>query len=549
MRGILLALICAVVAGCATVQDVGERADEGDPDAGLLTLESGRTLEIRYDALRITGHARFEWPDGRTYEGDFVAGRPHGIGIETLADGSRYAGTFVDGRRDGQGELTLADGAQYVGEFSRGRREGRGTFTSPAGRYEGSWVNDVPQGQGRFVYADGSSYRGAWLNGRRSGFGKFDRGNGLSIYEGDWQNDLPHGFGVMRDGEGFEYSGSFVAGQRSGYGALGFGEGIGYEGMWHENRRHGYGRETRPDGSVYEGEWLDDRHHGTGVMRRVDGSFHEGTYENGRPLGPGTRRYEEGTEITGLWNGNSVSSGVVNLPDGGEFAGALYKTSKRTVVPAFLEWLEAEANAGSAQAALLLGDAHRLFESPPRDLGGAARWYEMAAARGSAEGAFRLAEVIAATDGPNERMIGYLEAAAERGHAGAHSRLGSFRQLGNHLPKDHARARFHFEAAMRAGDLMARNNLAWLLATSPVDPVRDGALAVRLARPMALIYDHWTYIDTLAAAYAEAGEFAAARAAERRAIALATGDAPPETIEALESRLASFEADTPYREP
>jgi hypothetical protein len=525
MRGLATLLGCVLLAGCAAMPDAGPVAEPGDPEAGTLTFENGRDLQIRPDALRFTGVARFRWPDGRVYSGSFAAGRPSGQGVETRPDGSRYEGEFVDGKR-----------------------AGRGTFSSGAGRYDGDWQDDAPHGRGRFEYADGSRYAGGWANGRRSGSGLYERDDG-SGYDGDWQDDLPNGFGVMTDTRGSRYEGAFAAGQRSGYGALDFGEGIGYAGMWLDNRRHGFGRETRPDGGVYEGEWQNDRQHGTAIDRRGDGSFHEGAFENGRPLGPGRRRSAEGTEISGLWNDNSVASGVVSLPDGAEFGGALYRTATRSVHPEFRAWLEAQAAAGSAQAALLLGDAYRLFESPPRDLDAAARWYSLAAERGSGEAAFRLAEVMAERDGPTPAMLAALERAAALDHGAANARLGAFHQVGNLLPKDHARARRYYETALRAGDLDARNNLAWLLATSPDDGIRDGALAVRLVRPLALLYDHWTYVDTLAAACAEAGDFAAARAAAKRALSLAAGEAPPETQEALRARLAAFGAGKPYREP
>ncbi len=57
-----------------------------------------------------------------------------------------------------------------------------------------------------------------------------------------------------------------------------------------------------------------------------------------------------------------------------------------------------------------------------------------------------------------------------------------------------------------------RNDLAWLLATCPDDSVRDGAKAVELAQDAcdATEWKNAYYLDTLAAAYAELGNFEAA---------------------------------------
>lgn len=89
----------------------------------------------------------------------------------------------------------------------------------------------------------------------------------------------------------------------------------------------------------------------------------------------------------------------------------------------------------------------------------------------------------------------------------------------------------HYRAALdNEPDLaMALNNLAWILATSPEEPLRNGHEAVQYARRACELTNFRTTIlvGTLAAAYAEAGQFPDAIATAEKACALASaaGDA------------------------
>jgi tetratricopeptide (TPR) repeat protein len=94
----------------------------------------------------------------------------------------------------------------------------------------------------------------------------------------------------------------------------------------------------------------------------------------------------------------------------------------------------------------------------------------------------------------------------------------------------------------------ALNSLAWLRATSPRAAVRDGRRAVELATK-ACERGQWSnpsYIDTLAAAYAEAGDFESAIKFEQMARAHLPSDW--DSKEGYEKRLRLFQAGHPYRE-
>jgi tetratricopeptide (TPR) repeat protein len=94
------------------------------------------------------------------------------------------------------------------------------------------------------------------------------------------------------------------------------------------------------------------------------------------------------------------------------------------------------------------------------------------------------------------------------------------------------------------------NQLAWIYATHPKAQLRNGAEAVRLAeRACALTRRREAgFLDTLSAAYAEAGRFAEAikTAQEERAVGLAAKD--NEAVEAAAQKLELYQAGKPYRE-
>jgi len=99
--------------------------------------------------------------------------------------------------------------------------------------------------------------------------------------------------------------------------------------------------------------------------------------------------------------------------------------------------------------------------------------------------------------------------------------------------------------------LTALNEAAHVLATSSEASVRNGGEAVRLAERAVTLSggDDAIYLETLAAAYAEAGRFDDAVTTARRALEIAAPQNQPQLRETLASRLLLYEARKPYREP
>jgi tetratricopeptide (TPR) repeat protein len=129
-----------------------------------------------------------------------------------------------------------------------------------------------------------------------------------------------------------------------------------------------------------------------------------------------------------------------------------------------------------------------------------------------------------------------------------------------HLPAYHNRGRLHARrgdyAAALADNLEALkidpdndrtlNNLAWLWATCPRDSLRDGARALEHALRACERTD-WEvagYLDTLATAYAECGQFEEAARWQARAVELASEEEKAD----YQSRLELYRQGKPYRD-
>ena len=96
----------------------------------------------------------------------------------------------------------------------------------------------------------------------------------------------------------------------------------------------------------------------------------------------------------------------------------------------------------------------------------------------------------------------------------------------------------------------ALNNLAWILATYPDDSIRNGQRAVGLAESATVLPggDVPIVLRTLAAAYAESGDFSKAIDAAQHAVDLATAQNNTSLLATLRHEIELYHARTPYRE-
>jgi Flp pilus assembly protein TadD len=93
---------------------------------------------------------------------------------------------------------------------------------------------------------------------------------------------------------------------------------------------------------------------------------------------------------------------------------------------------------------------------------------------------------------------------------------------------------------------MAHNNLAFLMASCPNAKIRNGAMAVKHATKACELsgWQYADYVDTLAAAYAETGNFTEAIKRQQQAIELA----PKDEKGVFKSRLELYKQGKPFRE-
>lgn len=132
---------------------------------------------------------------------------------------------------------------------------------------------------------------------------------------------------------------------------------------------------------------------------------------------------------------------------------------------------------------------------------------------------------------------GFVLAAIDRAEANGHlgryeAALAELTQLIN------LRLRIHANA-------LAHSDRAWIYATCPKPAFRNGPQAVEDAKLACKIdsWDDWDYIDTLAAAYAEAGDFANAVKFEEKAAKKARS---VDLVKGARERLALYQQQRPF---
>jgi tetratricopeptide (TPR) repeat protein len=106
---------------------------------------------------------------------------------------------------------------------------------------------------------------------------------------------------------------------------------------------------------------------------------------------------------------------------------------------------------------------------------------------------------------------------------------------------------YHAAVTLRREPVML-NNLAWLLATSSDDKVRNGNEALLITQQLVRENPEVTYITAYAAALAECGRFQEATAEATRVLEVTRKTNDPKLIALAQRRLATYQSGKPWRE-
>jgi tetratricopeptide (TPR) repeat protein len=153
--------------------------------------------------------------------------------------------------------------------------------------------------------------------------------------------------------------------------------------------------------------------------------------------------------------------------------------------------------------------------------------------------------LVLAEMGKFDAAIKDLDEAVKLGHTPAQLNRG----WAYELKGDYKKAAEDYASILnlRPSDALALNNMAWLRATCPNATFRDGKAAVKLAKQVCELSGNreGTHLDTLAAAYAEAGDFAAA--VKTQGLALEDVGYTKKYGDDAEKRLQLYKDKKPYR--
>ena len=139
----------------------------------------------------------------------------------------------------------------------------------------------------------------------------------------------------------------------------------------------------------------------------------------------------------------------------------------------------------------------------------------------------------------------------DQGHADAQNSLGMMYATGMGVEQDCSRAENWFNS-IRQGQYIyqqAQANLAWLLATCPQAQYRNGQKALSISQNLLQgKTDNANLLDTLAAAYAETGQFERASEIQQQAIdLLPKSPADNARLDRFSQRLQAYQTSKPWR--
>jgi TPR repeat protein len=207
---------------------------------------------------------------------------------------------------------------------------------------------------------------------------------------------------------------------------------------------------------------------------------------------------------------------------------------------------------GQARAEATVGPRF-LYDPSVRDVEKGLHYLRKSAQSNDVQGAYVLAlEYLRGTNLARDPALSvqWMTQAA-RGLPAASLLLSVLYTKGIGVEPDAARAAELLDAGLAKATPSDKNSVAWTLATGPDEDLRDGALAVRIMEQLTADPGQRSpaLLDTLAAAYAEAGRFEDAVSAQTRAIEALPATVTAEQRSSFERRRGLYRDGRPYREP
>ena len=217
-----------------------------------------------------------------------------------------------------------------------------------------------------------------------------------------------------------------------------------------------------------------------------------------------------------------------------------------------VKWWRKAAEQNYAQAQYNLGTSYCYGRGVAKDEAEGVKWHRKAAEQNFAEAQGAMGTSFLTGQGvakDEAEAVKWFRKAAEQNFAPAQYNLGSSYCFGRGVAKDEVEGvKWLRKAAegVQVNECNVLNALAWILATSQNSEIRDGSNAVVFAEKSVAATNRKTPadLDTLAAAYAENGQFEKAAATQQEAIALLQTEAEKNDYR---SRLKLFELHQPYR--
>ena len=162
---------------------------------------------------------KYSFPNGNSYDGDMLNGKPYGHGIENNVLGrKKFEGEYKDGERYGHGiEYHYNGEKEFEGEYKDGERHGHGIEYHYNGEkeFEGVYKDGKRHGHGiEYRYDGEKEFEGEYENGKRHGHGiEYSRGN--KKFEGEYQEGLRHGYGIEYGGGNKKFEGEYQNGKNA----------------------------------------------------------------------------------------------------------------------------------------------------------------------------------------------------------------------------------------------------------------------------------------------------------------------------------------------